>query len=112
MEKKSDGQFPLFAHLKNELPEDTEALPISKRTELVEKIKELNDQGCSLVYALIRYYQIYEQNTDAVDMPFGMKKVKSGCRFCVEELPPLLQNLIYRFVDLHLQTQKEVLIHK
>lgn len=103
-------QFPLFAHLKNELPPNTEGLTPSQRAALVENMKELNDQGCSLVYALIRYYQIYEMGQDAVEMPFGMKKIKTGHRFCIEELPPLLQNLICRFVDIHLRSQKEQLI--
>ena len=103
-------QFPLFAHLKNELPNDTDGLSTHQKTQLVDKIKELNDQGCSLVYALIRYYQIYEINNDAVEMPFGMRKTKTGYRFCVEDLPPLLQHLINRFVEIHLRSQQEQLI--
>lgn len=111
VKKSLEGQqFPLFAHLKNELPPDTDGLTSSQRASLVEKIKELNDQGCSLVYALIRYYQIYEMGLDAVEMPFGMKKIKTGHRFCVEDMPPLLQNLICRFVEIHLRSQKEQML--
>lgn len=101
------GQFPLYCHLRNEL--DTKTIDPLTRTQMIElgeKIKELDAQGCSLVYALIRYYQIYEDKNCAVDAPFNMKKVKNGYRFCIEDLPTLLQHLIMCFVDLHLKSQK------
>lgn len=101
------GQFPLYSHLRNEL--DTKPIEPLTRTQMIElgeKMKELDEQGCSLVYALIRYYQIYEDKQCAVDAPFNMKKVKNGYRFCTEELPVLLQHLIVCFVDLHLKAQK------
>jgi len=103
------GQFPLFCHLKNELNEDEidSPLTLTQMLELTEKVKELDEQGCSLVYALIRYYQIYEDKCSAIDVPFNMKKIKIGYRFCIEDLPILLQHLIYRFVDIHLKSQKE-----
>lgn len=102
------GQFPLFCHLKNELNVDEiEKLTLTQMLELTEKIKELDEQGCSLVYALIRYYQIHEEKNNAIDVPFNMKKVKIGYRFCIEDLPVLLQHLLYRFVDIHLKSQKE-----
>jgi len=102
------GQFPLFCHLKNEVNmEEIEPLTLTQMLELTEKIKELDEQGCSLVYALIRYYQIYEDKCSAIDVPFHMKKIKNGYRFCIEDLPILLQHLIYRFVDIHLKSQNE-----
>lgn len=102
------GQFPLFCHLKNELNiEEIEPLTLEQKIEMIEHIKELDEQGCSLVYALIRYYQIYEDKCSAIDVPFSMKKVKTGYRFCIEDLPTLLQHLIFRFVDIHLRSQKE-----
>jgi len=103
------GQFPLFCHLKNELNTDEIGSPLTlvQMLELTEKIKELDEQGCSLVYALIRYYQIYEDKCSTIDVPFNMKKIKTGYRFCIEDLPILLQHLIYRFVEIHLKSQKE-----
>jgi len=102
------GQFPLFCHLKNELNvEEIEPLTLTQMLELTEKIKSLDEQGCSLVYALIRYYHIYEDKCSAIDVPFNMKKIKNGYRFCIEDLPILLQHLIYRFVNIHLRSQTE-----
>lgn len=102
------GKFPLFCHLRNELPTGAdEPLTPAQMDALVEKVNQLDDQGCSLVYALIRYYQIYETGQDAADAPFQMKKVKTGHRFCVEDLPVMLQHLILCFVDIHLRSQKE-----
>lgn len=106
--KKIEGQFPLFSHLRNEVgEEDVMGLSVAQKTELGDRIKDLDDQGCSLVYALIRYYQIYEQKTNLIETPFGMKKIKLGYRFCIDDLPSLLQHLIWRFVEIHLQSQKE-----
>ncbi len=87
--------------------EEMEALTLTQMIELTEKIKELDEQGCSLIYALIRYYQIYEEKGSAMEVPFHMKKIKNGYRFCIEDLPILLQHLIYRFVDIHLKSQNE-----
>jgi hypothetical protein len=100
--------FPLFSHLKSEVCEEEKDLSIEQKMKLVENIKKLNEQGCSLVYALIRYYQIFEAKDSVVENPFGMKKIKTGYRFCIDELPSLLQNLIYRFVEIHLQSQNEL----
>ena len=100
----TEGQFPLYAHLKHEL-EETKPLSTSQKEELVDKIKELDEQGCSLVYALIRYFQIYEDKLSVLETPYGMKKTKHGVRFCLEELPPLLQQLVRRFVHLNFASQ-------
>lgn len=103
------GTFPLFCHLKNEIDtqQEMEALTSTQMTDLVEKVKLLDEQGCSLVYALIRYYQIYEDKQNAIEVPFNMKKIKTGHRFCIEDLPILLQHLIYCFVKIHLKSQNE-----
>lgn len=106
--RMDSGQFPLFSHLKNELDiGHMEPLGPAQMNEMVQKIKELDSQGCSLVYALIRYYQLHEDMHSAVDIPFHMKKVKVGYRFCIEDLPVLLQHLLFRFVAIHLHTQEE-----
>lgn len=102
----TEGQFPLYSHLKNEI-DATRPLTVQEKDELVEKVKELDEQGCSLVYALIRYFQIYEDKLNALETPYGMKKNKQGIRFCVEDLPPLLQQLVRRFVHLHFDSQKQ-----
>jgi hypothetical protein len=103
------GQFPLFSHLKNELDMDETMEPLThtQMVELTEKVKGLDEQGCSLVYALIRYYQIYEEKCDAIEVPFHMKKIKNGFRFCIEDLPVFLQHLVFCFVGIHLKSQKE-----
>lgn len=102
------GKFPLFSHLKNEVDADgIEPLTLTQMLELTEKIKCLDQQGCALVYALIRYYHIYEDKCNAIEVPFNMKKIKTGHRFCIEDLPILLQHLVYRFVEIHLKSQNE-----
>ena len=102
------SSFPLFSHLKSEIQAEEEELLEEQKVKLVENIKKLNDQGCSLIYALIRYYQIFELKESVVETPFGMKKTKVGYRFCIDDLPPLLQNLIHRFIEIHLQSQSEM----
>jgi hypothetical protein len=98
------NEFPLYSHLKNEIEKLDEPLSQTEKSVLVEKIKDIDDQGCTLIYALIRYYQIYEEKADAMSVPYGMKKMKTGYRFCIEDLPPLLQHLLKRFVDIHLES--------
>lgn len=95
-----DGQFPLYDHLKNEITSDV-PLTVAQKDEMVEKMKDLDEQGGSLVYALIRYFQIYEDKLNALEIPYGMKKIKQGHRFCIEDFPPMLQQLIFRFVNVH-----------
>lgn len=99
-----EGQFPLYLHLKNEISREDDTLTIQEKDDLIEQIKMLDEQGCSLVYALIRYFQIYEDKTDATQTPYGMKKIRLGYKFCLEEMPPLLVQLIKRFVGLHLES--------
>lgn len=98
------NEFPLYSHLKNEIEKADDPLSPTEKSVLIEKMKDIDEQGSTLIYALIRYYQIYEEKENAMNVPYGMKKMKTGYRFCIEDLPPLLQNLLKRFVDIHLDS--------
>ena len=71
-------------------------------------VKNIDSNGAELIYALIRTYQL-ENNEDksTFKLPYGGKFVKDDMKFDFNELPNELKNILYQFVLIHLKTSEE-----
>ena len=88
--------FPLYENLKN----DNNNVTIDK-PDFIKKFKLLDIPSHSLIYALIKSYQIDNKiNILSSSLPFDGKKLKSKGRikFNLNNLPPELQIILYKFV--------------
>ena len=106
-----ESSFPLYTTLRNDIKEGDMLLSNMEecKESLLNKVKSMDKQGTELIYALIRYHQIYIQQTSSPELlPFHGKKTKTGSlRFNLDLFPNDLLLLLNHFCDLHSQKIQE-----
>jgi hypothetical protein len=70
---------------------------------LCDQLKNMDDIGTELVYAVIRFYQLQYDKGNIMELPYLMKKQKTGNVYKLEvnDLPLKLQHLILIFIMMH-----------
>lgn len=79
-----------------------EDLTIEEKNEFMAIVKNIDDYGSELMYALIRIYQL-ENNEDksTFKIPYGGKYIKNDIKFDLLDLPNQLKQLLYKFLIIH-----------
>ena len=98
------SKFPLFENLKN----DKQSYKIDK-TDFIEKFKQIDNKSHSLIYALIKSYQIDKKiNIFSSSLPFNgiQMKTKGNVKFSLNNLPLDLQQILYKFILLDIKKAK------
>ena len=93
--------FPLYENLKN----DKNKTQINK-ADFIKKFKQIDIKSHSLIYALIKSYQIDNKiNILSSSLPFkGIKlKTKNNIKFSLINFPEDLQNILYKFILLNIK---------
>jgi hypothetical protein len=105
------SSFPIYDTLsENASQKDLNA---KQKDEFMDKIKTLDQQGYELVYALIRAFQM-ENNDDKTTfkLPYKGKIIKTETGeprldFDLEKLPNKLKQILYKFVNIHIKSMLE-----
>lgn len=97
-------EFPLYdTMISNIIDKD---LTLKQKKELLQNIEKINDKGFELLYMLIKVYSIKEQKSDYI--PFNGKYItNNNIQFDLEELPNKLKQMLFKFVNLHLNVMKD-----
>jgi hypothetical protein len=95
--------FPLYHDLLKNTTD--EKLDDDEKSELIKKIKKLDEPGHELIYALIRSYQLEHENT--FGHPYDSKILKLGMKFDLENIPNQCCRMLITFCDKHLEKMKE-----
>ena len=100
------SNFPLYDNLIMEKSNDD--LTLKQKEEFVKITKNLDANGCELIYALIRTYQLENsEDKSTFKIPYGGKFVKDDVKFDLNDLPNELKNMLYKFVLIHEKTIHE-----
>ena len=100
------SNFPLYDSLIIE--KCMEDLSFEQKDEFVKIVKNLDDNGHELIYALIRTYQLENSHDKSTfKLPYGGKYVKNDMKFDLNELPNELKNILYKFCLIHEKTIAE-----
>ena len=100
------SNLPLYEILfKETLNED---LTNKQKDEFMRLIKNIDQNGFEIVYALIRIFQL-ENNDDksTFKLPYGGKFDKNDMKFDFNELPNELKHILFKFIQIHSKTMKE-----
>jgi len=94
------SSFPLYDSLIVDVSNDE--LKIEEKDDFMKMIKTFDTNGYELIYALIRVFQL-ENNEDksTFKLPYGGKYVKNDILFDLNEFPNKLKQLLYKFVKIH-----------
>lgn len=100
------SNFPLYDNLLKKISNDD--LATKQKDEFMKIVKTIDVNGSELIYALIRTYQL-ENNEDksTFKLPYGGKFVKDDMKFDLNELPNELRHILYQFVLIHQKTSEE-----
>jgi len=99
--------FPLFDTLFQETESVQTPLQYEEKMELCNQIKDLDQEGFDLVYAIIRSFYLVKENGHYDFVPYSPKINKTGYKFDTTFLPPRLLLMVRRFVALHLNKLRE-----
>lgn len=100
--------FPLFSTLEQKWSEQGDKIqmtPLSdtQKQYICDQVKCMDDMGCELVYAVIRFYQLHHEEGNIMELPFQLKKQKTGgiYKMDLNDLPLKLQRMILIFSEMH-----------
>ena len=94
--------FPLYDTLYRET--ENKDLTKDQKEELILKIKNIDSKGIELIYAIIRKYQLQNDNSSmsSFTLPYKAIQQKTGVKFDLEMFPNKLKQMIYKFINIHI----------
>ena len=101
------SSFPLYDNLEQKTENMLEGLIDEEKNTLSQNIKNIDNDGHKIIYALIRYFQMKHHQNNGIDLPYSSKKQKSGYKFDIDCLPFQLQQILFLFSKIHLKKMKE-----
>ena len=101
------SSFPLYDNLNQQTEQNINSLSTENKAILSENIKNLDNDGHKMIYALIRYFQMKHCENNGLDLPYSSKKQKSGYKFDIDRLPHQLQQILFLFSKIHIKKMKE-----
>ena len=100
------SNFPLYDNLIKDI--SNEEMTVKQKDKFMKLIKDLDELGSELIYALIRVYQLENcEDKSTFKLPYGGKFVKHDMKFDLNELPNELKHLIFKFLQIHTKKIKE-----
>lgn len=87
-------------------------LSIQKKDTFIKNIKKLDDDGMKKLLFLIKFYQQKNNADDESIIPYGGTCEDNDITFDLDELHVDLQNILYKFVELHNKSTEEESIRK
>lgn len=97
--------FTLYNILHNEA--SNEDMNLEEKTILVKQLKKIDLEGCELVYAIIRCYQIENDSHISNALPYDGRIVKTGMKWDIENIPTKLLRMIETFLKKHISKMNE-----
>lgn len=96
--------FPLYNSLNKNIPNKN--LTITQKNEFIKKIETIDNEGHSLIFALIKSYYNDEEK-DNSQIPYQGKVINNNIEYNLSDLPAKLQQILYKFISLHISRMEE-----
>lgn len=100
------SKFPLYDSLSKDIAEK-DLTSVQKRA-FVKRVAKIDKNGHDLVYALIRMYQVEnnEKNT-SFTLPYNGTFIESDINFDLDKFPHTLKQILFKFLGVHIEKMKE-----
>ena len=99
------SHFPLFDSTLNLTSKNVTELSHEEKSKLALDIKNFGKNAQELIYGLIKSYDINIGESSPIGLPFNGKKLKSGPKFNLVEMPLRLQHMLLQFVKMHKESE-------
>ena len=97
--------FPLYNTLKTNVPKKD--LTVSQKKSLVARIKDLDQEGYDLIFALIKCHYTENKHGENLSLPYSAELEKDNISFDLNKLPNELKQILFKFVDIHSKKLEE-----
>ena len=100
------SKFPLYDSLSKDISDKD--LTASQKRIFIKRIEKIDKNGHDLVYALIRMYQVEnnEENT-SFTLPYNGTFIQTDINFDLDKFPNYLKHILFKFLDAHIGKMKE-----
>jgi hypothetical protein len=100
------SNFPLYDNMFKDIK--NKDLTIKQKTDFINKVKNIDDDGSELIYALIRVFEMENsENCGSYKLPYCGTYIKKNMKFDLDKLPVKLKQGLYKFVKAHTQKMDE-----
>ena len=100
------SKFPLYENLSKNIREKD--LTVTQKRTFIKRLEKIDHSGQEIVYALIRVYQMENNEGDiSFTLPYNGKYVGTNINFDLEEFPYALKQILFNFLRIHLTKMKE-----
>lgn len=103
------SNFPLYDSLSKDIL--NKDLSIKQKNDFINNVKNIDNTGSELIYALIKVYHIQnidEKNT--IILPFEGEYLNNEIKFDLDKLPNKLKQILFKFLQIHTKTMKEDIV--
>ena len=101
------SKFPLYDSLSKDI--STEDLSTIQKRTFIKRVEKMDNNGYELIYALIRMYQIENNEDDNTSfmLPYNGIYVETDINFDLDNFPKYLKQILFKFVSMHLDKMRE-----
>jgi hypothetical protein len=99
------SKFPLYDSLSKDI-KNIDLTPAQKRS-FIKRIEKIDSNGNDLVYALIRMYQVENKENVSFNLPYNGNYFDNGINFDLEMFPMDLKQILFKFLEVHIDKMKE-----
>ncbi len=101
------SSFPIY----NIMIKDTKNsdLTAKQKNDFISKIATIDKNGYELIYALIKTYEINNEDVpNSFQLPYSGKFVNNDIHFDLEKIPLKLRQVLYKFINVHIEQMEEI----
>ncbi len=86
----------------------TADLTVKQKNDFLAKMLLIDKNGYELIYALIRVFEINNEDLpSSFKLPYSGKFIDKDMHFDLEKLPLKLRQVLYKFINVHLEKMEE-----
>ena len=100
------SKFPLYDSLLKDISDND--LTVTQKRSFIKKITKIDKHGHELIYALIRMYQVENNETNiSFTLPYNGTFIDTDINFDLDKFPFILKQILFKFLGVHLGKMKE-----
>jgi hypothetical protein len=104
------SNFPLYDNLVKDIPKKD--LTVKEKEEFINKVQNINTIGRDLIFALIQFYRIENEQEISEDLPYkGTREEASknteNLTWSFTNFPVKLRHILYKFIIVHMKSMVE-----
>lgn len=99
------SRFPLYDSLYKDIPIND--LTLVQKKMFMKKILKIDMNGHEIIYALIKMYQVLNEENNMIALPYKGLYYSKDISFDLDLFPVSLKHILLKFIGVHIYKMKE-----